>query len=175
MKTRPLFTLIVAACLAGAAFAQQPNRPPTPGSEQKAAPAVDLAAEQAAIRALFERHRLALESKNLAAVSQTFDRIGPLVVAFGEGAPMTDWATVERAYRDWFAATDEIRMKDTCLQVRVQSSGLAAWASYLTDEIDTTKGISKTEHLRATFGLEKQGQTWVVVQAHWSEPPTAGR
>ena len=140
--------------------------------EARSAPAV--AAEQAAIRALFERHRKALESKDLAGVSQTFDRTGPLVVATGEGEPMTDWSTVERMYRDWFASVDEIRMKDTCLQVRVHPSGLAAWASYLTDEAETAKGNRRTEHLRATFGLEKHGSTWVVVQAHWS-PFNAGR
>ena len=83
---------------------------------------------------------------------------------------MTDWPTVERVYRDWFAAADEIHMKDTCLQVRVHPSGLAAWASYLTDETETTQDTSRTEHLRATFGLEKHGPTWVVVQAHWSVP-----
>ncbi len=129
---------------------------------------VDLVAEQSAIRDLFERNRLAIESRDLAAVSQTFDHTGPLVVLFGEGEPMTDWPTVERALREWFATADEIRMKDTCLQVRVHPSGLAAWASYLTDEAESTKGTCKSEHLRATFGLEKHGPTWVVVQGHWS-------
>jgi len=141
----------------------------------KAAPTADAAAEQVGIRALFERHRLAIESKNLAGVSQTFDHTGPLVVAVGAGEPMTDWPSIERIYRDWFASADEIHMKDTCLQVRVHPSGLAAWASYLTDETVTSNGLSTTEHLRATFGLEKHGPTWVVVQAHWSLPLNVGR
>jgi len=140
------------------------------GTKVNAAPAADLAAEQAAIRALFERHRRAIESKDLAGVSQTFDRTGPLAVAIGEGEPMTDWPSVEQIYRDWFAAADEIRMKDTCLQIRVHPSGLAAWATYLTDETEVTKSARRTAHLRATFGLEKHGSTWVVVQAHWSVP-----
>ena len=129
---------------------------------------VDPAAEQAAIRALFERNRQAVEGENLEVVKQTFDQTGPLVVTFGEGAPMTEWATIERAYKDWFAAADEIDLLDTCVQVRIHPSGTAAWATYLTDETDTADGVRATEHLRATFGLEKHGQTWVVVQAHWS-------
>jgi ketosteroid isomerase-like protein len=129
---------------------------------------VDPVAEQSAIRDLFERHRLALESKDVAAVGRTFDHVGPLAVFFGEGEPMTDWPSVERAYREWFASAGQLRMKDTCLQVRVHPSGLAAWASYLTDEAESTLGTSRPDHLRATFGLEKHGPTWVVVQAHWS-------
>jgi len=140
------------------------------GTKVKTAPAADLAAEQAAIQALFERHRRAIEAKDLVGVSQTFDRTGPLAVAIGEGEPMMDWPSVEQIYRDWFAAADEIRMKDTCLQIRVHPSGLAAWATYLTDETEVTKSASRTEHLRATFGLEKHGPTWGVVQAHWSVP-----
>ena len=166
---KPLISLIVTACLIGAVIAQPPGPPPTP------APTVDLMAEQAAIRALFERHRRAIEAKNLGEWSQTFDHSGPVAVVFGEGEPMMDWPSIERANRDWFAAADEIRMKDTCLQVRVHASGLAAWATYLTDETETTKGASRTERLRATFGLEKHGPTWVVVQAHWSVPLRSDR
>jgi ketosteroid isomerase-like protein len=121
-----------------------------------------------AIRALFERHRLALEAKNLGAVKQTFDQDGPVVVITGDRGPMTDWPAVEGLYRDWFATVERIEMTDTCVGIRVHSSGTAAWATYLTDEADTTKGKRVVEHLRATFGLEKHGQTWVVVQAHWS-------
>ena len=59
-------------------------------------------------------------------------------------------------------------MKDDCVQIRVHSSGLAAWAAYLTDEAVPTDGTLVSEQVRATFGLEKHGQQWVVVQAHWS-------
>jgi len=135
--------------------------------------AADVTAEEAAIRALFERHRQALESKSVAAVSQTFDHTGPLVVWTGsEKEPVTDWPALERLYKEWFASAGNIRMTDTCLQIRVHPSGLAAWASYLTDETETTNGKRNTEHLRATFGLEKHGQSWVVVQAHWSVAPS---
>jgi ketosteroid isomerase-like protein len=129
---------------------------------------IDLAAEKADIQALFERHRLALEGENLEAVKQTFNQTSPIVVMFGEGPPMTEWLTIERAYKDWFAAADGIGTTDKCVQVRIHPSGTAAWATYLTDETETTNGTRTTEHVRGTFGLEKHGQSWVVVQAHWS-------
>ena len=81
---------------------------------------------------------------------------------------MTDRATVERLVREWFTQTDRVVMADSSVQVRVHPSGTSAWATYLTDETDSTKGTGTTEYLRATFGLEKHGQAWVVVQAHWS-------
>jgi ketosteroid isomerase-like protein len=131
---------------------------------------IDFAAEKAAIQALFERHRIALEGENLEAVKKTFDQTSPIIVMFGEGQPMAEWTTIERAYKDWFAAADEIRMVDQCVQVRVHPSGTAAWATYLTDEKETVNGIRTAERVRGTFGLEKHGQNWVVVQAHWSVP-----
>ncbi len=136
---------------------------------------VSAANEETAIRAFFERRRLALEAKDLPGVLSTFDRSGPLSVIFGNGTPMTDWASVERAYREWFAEAGTITITDSCVQVRVHPSGTTAWATYLTDETDVTKGTGTTEYLRATLGLEKHGQTWVVVQAHWSVPTGAQR
>ncbi len=137
---------------------------------------VDVGAEQAAIRALFERHRIAIESKDVAGTVAMFDTSGPIAVFFGsEAAPMTDRATVERVIREWLAQTDRVVMTDSSLLIRVHPSGTTAWATYLTDETDSTKGTGTTEYLRATLGLEKHGQTWVVVQAHWSVPTGAQR
>jgi proline iminopeptidase len=162
MKT-PI-ALLAAAGLVAAALAQQP----------KPVAVVDLAAEQAAIRALFERHRLGIEARSVATVMRTFANTGPLLIWTGsDRAPITDRPALERLYQDWFASAQDIRMADTCVQVRVHPSGQAAWAGYFTDESETVNGKRTSERLRATFGLEKHGETWGVVQAHWSEPNTA--
>jgi ketosteroid isomerase-like protein len=137
---------------------------------------VDVAAEQAAIRALFERHRVAIEGKDVAGTLAMYDDSGPIAVFFGsEATLMTDRVTVERLIREWLSQTDRVVMTDSSVLVRIHPSGTSAWATYLTDETDSTKGTGTTEYLRATFGLEKHGQSWVVVQAHWSVPTGAQR
>ncbi len=137
---------------------------------------VDVEAEQAAIRTLFERHRVAIESKDVVGTMAMFDDSGPITVFFGSVAtPMTDRAIIEPLVREWLTQTDRVVMTDSSLLVRVHPSGTSAWATYFTDETDSTKGTATTEYLRATFGLEKHGPTWVVVQAHWSVPTGAQR
>ncbi len=79
------------------------------------------------------------------------------------------------AYRDsrsrQFAAFENVEFEVLNRDVKVSSSGKAAWFSEEFNLLLLSKGEPiSLEGLRVTGGLEKRGPDWVIVQLHYSVP-----
>lgn len=79
------------------------------------------------------------------------------------------------AYRDsrtrQFAAFDNVEFEVLSRDVKVSSSGKAAWFAEEFNLLLLSNGEPiSLEGLRVTGGLEKRGSDWVIVQLHYSVP-----
>lgn len=161
---------ILAVLLAGCTVSM--NASLNEDAHQKAPRAIDIDAEEAAVKAVLDRYIQAFRTRNREGVAQVYAHDEDLVV-FGNN-PLdrrVGWKMTQEYIDKYFASVDriEIGLKDQ--RIKVHRSGEAAWFSEVLDWKEVEKGKTfAIKGLRISGVLERRDGRWVIVQLHGSGP-----
>jgi uncharacterized protein (TIGR02246 family) len=171
---RTFLASLSAILVSAAAAAAEPGAAPVskPAAGARATGKVDLAAEEAAVRAIVQASMGAWDRKDLAwfEASSAHDADQ---VNFGTDAAeyWVGWDAVRAAVKAQFAALSNARFTCRDVRVKVHPSGAVAWATYLWDGEGTSGGEPfSLKGVRATIIYEKRGGKWLAVSSHYSVP-----
>ncbi len=138
------------------------------------APAVDLAAEEAAVTAVVNQFGEMWESEDLESAGRIFAQ-GPDLRVFGTDAAeiWVGYDMFATSLEDQFVAYEDTEVRARDLEVTVHASGQTAWFRELADWHVTVDGERmEVNDLRVTGVLEKRYSGWIIVQLHVSVPVT---
>jgi len=144
---------------------------PTP-EEADQAPPVDLAAEQAAAKAVVDLFPQVMATEDMDLMGQIFAH-DPNMVIFGTDASerWVGWDAFRASVEVQFASYENAEVVTRDQVVTVHPSGEVAWFSEVMDWHLTAGGEPVSlEGMRMTGVLEKRPGAWVFVQMHVSVP-----
>jgi len=127
------------------------------------------ATTEAAVKAVLEKLAKAYAGRDLALVRAVFAP-DPDLVMYGTGADEKRLGVAEveaQAKRDW-SQSDVAAVRYRWISV--SAAGPVAWAAADADFNLKAGGQEMTLPARITFVLEKRGEEWLIVQAHFSLP-----
>lgn len=128
--------------------------------------------EPEAVKSILREYTKACESRDLGAVSSLFSH-DPDIVVINAGSPLrvVGWQRVAEVYKAMFSASGEVKMRHENIAIRMLASGKAACLVCDQDISGTYQGKGfALKGVRVTWVLEKQGNRWRIVHAHWSSP-----
>lgn len=128
--------------------------------------------EPEAVKSILREYAKACEGKDLGAVSSLFSH-DPDIVVINAGSPrrVVGWQRVAGMYKALFSASGEAKMRHENITIKMLASGKAACLVCDQDVSGTYQGRGfAIKGVRVTWVLEKQGDRWRIVHAHWSSP-----
>ena len=172
MKKSVLLSIVVFS-LAGLlcfAFACQ-KKTEVPAAEV-AAPAVNLEAEKAAVKAVLDQIIDVMKTEDMELYSKIMAHDDDMV-NFGTDAAerWVGWEPLKSAFVQQFVSVEETEISVRELDIKVHKSGEVAWFSEIWDWKGKAQGQPfAIEGMRFTGVLEKRNGNWVVVHVHASIP-----
>lgn len=132
---------------------------------------VEINSEKANIQSMLDKFHQAINNENLGMLSQVFASDDDIVLINADSTKAIGWKSVEENLQKWFDSSENISYTFKDEFIKIHPSGKSAWVLFIQDgnEIYQDKPTS-FEGVRATFGLEKRNDNWVIVQAHFSFP-----
>jgi ketosteroid isomerase-like protein len=130
------------------------------------------ATTEAAVKAVLDRLADVYVTRDVALLRSVF-AMDPDVVMYSPGAQRSVGSTaiVAKAESDW-SRSEAASL--TYGWTAVSAAGPVAWAATDADFTVRAGGRETTTPVRITFVLEKRGDSWLVVHAHYSSAPAAG-
>lgn len=132
----------------------------------------DAESEKAKVRLVLKEYVKALEAEDLEKLMRVFAQDDDLATV-SVATPGIDLGPnrVKAMAKSWFDAVKDIDVTVKNEVIKVNSAGNAAWISFTLDgshSHPSRQGRYTYEGMRATWGLEKRKDTYLIVQAHWS-------
>ena len=122
-----------------------------------------------AVKSVLNKYTTACERRDFEAVSELFSHDPDLVLINVDPKPVRGWQNVAEVYKGLYAASGEVRMRHTNVEVKMLGNGTAA--CLVCDQ--SIQGAMQgqpfaIEGVRATLVLEKEDGAWRIVHGHWS-------
>lgn len=137
----------------------------------RAAPKVDVAAEERKLGEAMERINTAWESEDMSAFSQLVVHDEDMV---SFGADVADrwvgWEGLEQGLRQQFEAFSDTEVTPRHVNIRVSDTGKVAWLAQAMSISTKFLGNPVTLEARITAVFEKRDTDWRMVQFHYSVP-----
>ena len=140
--------------------------------QQEAPAPVDLAQEEAAVKAVVNQLWQAWETGDINLVSELIAH-DPDIVIFGTDAAerWVGYDEIRTAMEQQFAAMESVHPTVYDEVFKIHDSGDVAWGSSVADITGVSMGEDfEIVGLRFSAVLEKRDGKWVIVQAHFSVP-----
>jgi len=138
------------------------------GEDVAEEPAVDIEAEKANIRTLFDQYAEAWESLNIDHFSEIFSDDADMVI-FDTQTIHVGWEAFKELLQNSFDLMNDVNITFRDYSIKVHHSGAIAWLSTLEDATWISQDQpNEVKGMRVTWVLEKREGKWVIVQGHWS-------
>ncbi len=161
MKSKLLLVALIAAC----------GGKQTPAKPQPQAAPLTPEAVVAAGKGAAEQYRQAYEVRSLESLTPLYSK-GLDVIIVHQGRAYEGWTAVEKHLRDLIENSTEIHMRLTDVNVSALGPGGAAVTADITREV--SDGVTKVvEEGELTLALRLEGERWLIVNEHFSYPPSA--
>lgn len=139
---------------------------------QPVTPAVDLAAEEQAVRTVLDNYVTSVENEDMTLYAQVMAHDASMVNFGAFGDPIVGWDAVQEVIEGQNAALDSIQIDPSQVAVHVSPDGDRAWATSLW-RFQAEMGESSLDlPVRCTWVLEKRDGAWIIV--HWHKSVPAG-
>jgi uncharacterized protein (TIGR02246 family) len=142
------------------------------GEEVAEEPVVDIEAEKAAVKAVFDDWLICLETEDIELFSKIIAPDDDMVVIATDAAEyFIGQEPFKESMQKQFDAFEKMEFSIKELSIKVHRSGEVAWLSSQLDVKVTAKDeILSLEGMRFTGVMEKRTGNWVIVQLHASVP-----
>ena len=131
-------------------------------------PAVDVEAEKANIRTVFDQYAKAWKTLNIDLFAEIFSHDADMVIFDTETRYDGGEAWKERLQNS-FDLIDDVNVTFRDYSIKVHPSGTIAWLSAFEDATWTSEGQpDEVTGMRITWVLEKIEGKWIIVEGHWS-------
>lgn len=131
-------------------------------------PAVDIEAEKANIRTVFDQYAEAWKSSNIDYFSKIFSHDADMVI-FDTETRYDGWEAWQERLQNSFDLIDDVNITFRDYSIKVHPSGTIAWLSAFEDATWISQDQpNELIGMRITWVLEKIEGKWIIVEGHWS-------
>ena len=133
-------------------------------------PAVDIAAETAAVNMVLDEYVKSVEAEDMDAYGQLVTHDSAMVNFGGFGKPIVGWEALKKVMEGQNEMLSETKIEVSKLRTSVSADGKLAWATCLW-KLKAMMAENQVElPIRCTWVLEKREGGWIIVHFHKSMP-----